>query len=384
MTKKMFITTLIILFCTGCATNSHEKEREVPPEELAEFLDNKPEHLHSYYEALIRQGKRNHVLNRLRIGHVAAARGEYELAARQFDQAIDNIETIYAENPEAEKARSTFVKENYKDFKGQPHERAMAYLYRGLLYLMEDDYENARASFKGGQLQDALAEDQKYASDFASLEFLEGWASMCNGDDAMAEEAFSRAVSLNSRLVPPDSDHSVLHVHEVDIGPSKVAEGEHSEKLTYAKRSLFDAGGSLQVDVWMDEVSPELVKAEDLYWQATTRGGREVDAIIEGKATFKENAQDTAGALAAGSMAATQQAIAYNDSDMANLGGAMAVASLFSSALAASAKPEADTRYWDSLPGYIYVGTSERVVPEEGVAQGYRLTDWKGLVSDRG
>ena len=50
-----------------------------------------------------------------------------------------------------------------------------------LAYLAEGDYENARASFKGGMLQDTLAADEKFNADFASLAFLEGWSSHCMG-----------------------------------------------------------------------------------------------------------------------------------------------------------------------------------------------------------
>ena len=48
----------------------------------------------------------------------------------------------------------------------------MAYYYRGVLYLRDGDYENARASFKGGMLQDGFAEEEQNRSDFALLSFL--------------------------------------------------------------------------------------------------------------------------------------------------------------------------------------------------------------------
>ena len=106
---------------------------------------------------------------------------------------MDRIEAIYADNAKAEAARSKFTKENAKDFKGEPYERAMAYYYRGLAYLAEGDYENARASFKGGMLQDTLAANEKYNADFASLAFLEGWSSQCMGRKDAAASAFAEA-----------------------------------------------------------------------------------------------------------------------------------------------------------------------------------------------
>ena len=56
------------------------------------------------------------------------------------------------------------------------------YYYRGLLYLRAGDYENARAAFRQGQMQDAFAEAEQYQCDFAIMLFLEAWASHLNHD----------------------------------------------------------------------------------------------------------------------------------------------------------------------------------------------------------
>ncbi|MEC8183119.1 MAG: hypothetical protein VX123_13805 [Pseudomonadota bacterium] len=49
--------------------------------------------------------------------------------------------------PAAGLARSNFAREDVKDFKGEPFERAMVFYYLGLSYLALGDFENARASF---------------------------------------------------------------------------------------------------------------------------------------------------------------------------------------------------------------------------------------------
>jgi tetratricopeptide (TPR) repeat protein len=94
----------------------------------------------------------------LQAGVAAVAEGKTQDATGLFDSALDSIEGMFANTENAAKARSLWYEEGAKDYKGEPYERAMAYYYRGLLYLAEGDYENARASFRGGILQDAFAD----------------------------------------------------------------------------------------------------------------------------------------------------------------------------------------------------------------------------------
>ena len=183
----------------GCATmDSRFKEVDVQPAVLALYLEGKPEPLKPHYATLMRQGQRNAVLNEMRIGLGAAELGARAAAAESFDHALGAIEAVYADTETAAKARSLWSAEAYKDFKGEPYERAMAYYYRGLLYLRDGDYENARASFKGGMLQDAFAEEEQNRSDFALLAFLEGWASRCAGNKDLAVQGFEEVGRLKS------------------------------------------------------------------------------------------------------------------------------------------------------------------------------------------
>ena len=325
-------------------------------------LEDKPKELQGLYYRVISEGKKNRVLNFMRVGLAAMELGYNDLAEEAFDDALLTIEAVYGNNPEAAAARGTFSPEDRKTFRGEPYERAMAFYYRGILYLMEEDYENARASFKSGALQDTLAEQKEYRGDFALLDFLEGWSSQCNGDTALASDAYGMAQENNSTITTiPDSEDNLLLLADFGYAPVKVASGEHNHLLKIKKNdSSFSQDGRFR----LNGEAKSLSNQESILRQATTRGGREFDVILEGKAQFKEDmeslSETAAGVAQAGAVIGTTGALMDDDS-MTQLGSGMAVigglASLFSGMAAEATRPEADTRQWDNLPEKVLYGT---------------------------
>ena len=341
----------------------------VPPDKMSEWLADKPPQTHHLYQSVLTGGKRNRVLNQMRAGLAAFEAGADDIAAASFDDALNYIEAVYADNQAAEKARSTFVPERSKDFKGEAYERAMAFYYRGLLFLAEGDYGNARAVFQGGQLQDAFAEDQRYQSDFAILDVLSGWASQCEGNPVLAREFYERAIAARPGIYIPRPSDRMLAIADIGLPPLKIGGGEYGEYLTYLPPEYVPEEKAIFV---VDGIGHDATFGEDIFWQASTRGGRQVDQILAGKAQFKDVATGVgAASLMVADVALDVAFYSYDidDSDAAlGVAAGAAVIGIASLLMADAARPEADTRYWDNLPAHIdYVSLPHGAIPTEVV-----------------
>src|SRR5687767_12548594 len=85
------------------------------------------------------------VLWQYRTGLAALRRWNLPEAKSLLDDALARIGGIYGTDASAKKARGYFSEESKKTFIGEPYERVMAYYYRGILYWMDGEVDNARA-----------------------------------------------------------------------------------------------------------------------------------------------------------------------------------------------------------------------------------------------
>jgi hypothetical protein len=296
-------------------------------------------------EAIAHGPERDRVLWQYRTALAAMRRGQYGLAKGYLDDAIARISNIYGKDPSARKARGYFATEAKKTFIGEPYERAMAYFYRAILYWMDGEPDNARACLRSGQLMDSDTEDKSYAGDYVLFDFLDGYITSRLGGDG--SDAIKRAQAASKMWKPPEFSPKANLLVFVDYGPGpkKFADGQYAEQLR------FSGGKSPVVSarVKVEEMTGQAVPYDDLYFQATTRGGRVMDHVLGNKAVFKRTT-DTAGtaALVTGAVLSTSH---HNETQMAGLAlvGAGVVSKIFSSATT----PEADIRMWDNLPLYI-------------------------------
>ena len=350
----------VTLLLAGCASAPSEEEK-------AQFLSDKPQELQPLFLPILTSPEAHRVIYQLHAGLAAMQEGHNNLAGATFDDALLTIEAVYGGDEKAKQARGTYNKESSKVFRGEPYERAMAYYYRGLLYLMEDDYENARASFKTGFLQDSMAGAEVFQEDFALLAFLEGWASQCNGDTELSTEAYALAHKHNPSLTLPDVRDSTLVLADLGLAPIKYAEGEYNESLKIKAQDqepTLEIGGITRWKNHATAFSRQLPNSESVAYQATTRGGREFDVILADKAEFKKSTKgwSEAGEMV-GSVLTTQaqisKAVGDYDSALTNasIGLAANIFGAVQGARSNSTRPEADTRQWLNLPEEVAYGT---------------------------
>lgn len=290
----------------------------------------------------------------MQAGLAALSENRLPEARAQFDAALDVIEGMFADTQAAANARSLWYEEGAKEFKGEPYERAMAFYYRGLVYLADADYENARASFRSGLMQDAFAEEQQNRSDFTSLMMLEGWTNQLLGSKGQAKDAYTEAQRLRAGVPVPADGANVLVIAELGGSPRKVGDGIDNAEIVYRgpKRT---PERSIVVDIDGQAYKPALI--EDVMFQAATRGGRPIDRIIAGKASFKETTGNVGMALTSLASESSVMMSAVGGTGGGRVMGGLAAVGAISSIISANVKPRADVRYWNNLPETIHAAS---------------------------
>lgn len=275
-------------------------------------------------------------------------RAEFDAARPLLEDAVITLGGITAGDRTARQARGYFRSESAKNFRGEPYERVMAFYYRGILYWMEGEPDNARACFRSAQIQDADAENGTYKSDYSILDYLDGFVTTKLGGGASDALARARASARLGGEIPDfDPQANVLVFFEMGTGPTKYAAGEFGEKLRIRPGSSRSAAVQLSVA----GQSSRFGAMDDLSFQATTRGGREMDHILANKAVFKGttdsfgDAAIISGAILAGT--------AGRRTSADEVGAGLLIAGLVSKVISAAATPSADTRMWDNLPNLI-------------------------------
>jgi hypothetical protein len=294
------------------------------------------------------QAKRDRLLFEYRDAASAMRQANFVRAKSLLDDAVLSLGGITAGDRTGREARSYFREESRKSFRGEPYERVMVYYYRGILYWMDGEPDNARACFRSAALQDADPEQHQYESDYVLLDYLDGFASTkLSGDGA---DAYQRALksARMSRPPPYDPKANVLVFIEMGRGPDKYAAGEHSEELHFHPGSSVATGARIVVD---GGSATALAPAyDDLSYQATTQGGRQMDHILANKAVFKETT-DTIGNV--GIIAGAGTLLLGQGDTAREVGAGLLVAGLVSKLVSAATTPAADTRAWDNLPNLL-------------------------------
>ncbi|WP_227548981.1 hypothetical protein [Marinobacter nauticus] len=347
----------LALGISGCASVPKEYDRDVLGPTERQFVESKPVVLQAGFRNLFEEGRRNKVLNLMEIGITAYRAGYRDEAMKTLEQARIEIESVYSDNEAARRARSIWYEEAEKDFKGEPYERAMVYFYLGLLYLEVADYGNARASFMSGLLQDAFAEEKQNSSDFAAFLYLAGWCALRMGDEKLAQEHFKEFRLYRPDAPLPQSSDNTLLIVETGLSPRKLGDGVGHYQLVYRRGKGFDdvAAQFFKAGQWQT-----VYPVEDLFFQASTRGGRAIDRIVDGQIQFKENTRAVGTNLSVVTQDATLAGVSTAAGGGLGVGfAALSLISVAADGMSATANVRADVRYWRGLPDTIHISPIE-------------------------
>ncbi len=297
--------------------------------------------------AIVKAPPKDRVLWQYRTALEAMRRGLNDEAKALLDDALLTIGGIRAGDKDAKRARGYFSEESKKTFHGEPYERVMAYYYRGILYWMDGEPDNARACFRSAQLQDSDTENKEYSSDYVLLDYLDGLARIKLAGDG--SDALKRAQTESKFGTPPpyNPKANALFFLEFGRGPTKFASGEYSEQLRFRTERSVVRSAVVKIGSQVFQAGPY----DDLNFQATTRGGRIMDHVLANKAVFKTTT-DTVGNAALVGGAVTGISAGRNRAAQDAAIGLLAFG-LVSKIVSATTTPAADTRCWDGLPEYL-------------------------------
>lgn len=303
------------------------------------YYSGRTEDARQQLEALLEKDADSRALYLDELGVLALDSGDLDGAYRHFFEANQIMEAFEGAN--LKEVGAILGKESSKIWRGDPYEKSMNSYYMGVIGLLRHNDDNARAGFKNAIFLDSSRGEEQYQCDFAPAIYLEGFASGRLGDSTVAEADFARARELvpGCSAFREEAKGNVLVIVDVGRGPTKIAAGEHGEAVRYVDHPERPS----RVDVVADgSVVGATEKAGDVYFQATTRGGRAFDAVLRGKAIYKSAARDAGiGALV----------FADDLPKKYQTGALIAGAGLLLSSFAVSA--EADTRHWTTLPAEV-------------------------------
>lgn len=390
---------LFVFFMSGCANDAQVKrlnEKEVAEQEaIAEqarqkFYQGQYEEIPPIVEPLCQERTTNQPLYLCELGAAYLARNEKTLAKQYLTEAYTSIEEFF--DPTSEKnAMSLWGAEAEKVYKGEPFEQATLSLLVGLLLLEEGDIDNALSCFKNGQIADSDVENEQYKSDYGLLQLLEAKCYQMRGEQDDYDQFVEKALESFAKTHPfvlsggediqvedPNAEKTVeekrerlaIRLNEVEQGilrdyrsyygalmqpyntlllvwtgcsPEMRRIGQYGEDRVLVKRPTIETHYEVQVDEagWYDVIRG----FADVSFQATTRGGREMDNVLADQAAFKRTSHDIGNAFF---NAADDTRDPYAALALIGMG-------LVSHGIGAATKVQADIRSWKTLPDQIAV-----------------------------
>ncbi len=364
--RAAFAALSSAVLLSGCASRQYDHADD-------SYWRNDPDAvLASYRDALEDDGK-NALLGVEKMLSAALLRHDWTNAESLAIRASTLVNIFVAGEPGERDALSFFGREKDKPFKGEPYERAMADYYLGAIRFRGGDHEGALAAFRSAMQKDRGSfllpverekakkrrenvERYLYEDDYALLEILAAKCCQLLEEPEDAQKYLARAIATHPAMTPlfeevMDPRTNVLVLVEAGRAPFKRRTGPQGAILGYTQ------GPEATLErVSLDGEELSFGLCEDLHYQATTVGGRQVDQLNLVKAE-RQQILETAGFATAmtGYMIAVAGASSRNRNVQAAglIGLGIGIATIIFAS--AAIDPGADVRAWSMLPGQIYL-----------------------------
>ena len=326
--------SLAALLSGGCATSARQGVRE--------YYSGDREGARRIYQARMTEEPQSRTLYVLRLGTLELDEANLDAAREDFIEAAERMESFEATG----EAKAIAGTESSKEYKGDPYELMMAWWYLGLADYMHGDFNKALPSFRSAAFAKGGVKEEQYMNYAPAVFLMMARTYQAMGDRGKAEEEYKEAKDVGR--VPLEgvieqlrsADNNLLVVVGLGEGPYKYGAGEYDRLAKIGRRDYSEK----YADVYVDGQSVGRAETvDDMYFQASTRGGRAIDGVLAGKAVFKGASE--VGAEVALATAATAKSKRTQENALI-VGVALLATSL-------ATRPEADLRSWETLPDKI-------------------------------
>lgn len=321
-------------------------------------------------EALCREQTVSRPLYQLELLSVLLMEGKRDEAHALMTSVQQDIEMLFDRASE-EKATSFWHGEQNKVFKGDTHERAIFYAFFAMSFIERGNYEDALRCVKNGLLADSSTADESWNSDFGLLHYLGYLAASYAGETGEAEEYKREYLetlrqqgqnldlegNLFSSLVSGNTLPNAFLVVWSGSPPSYYRGGPYHEVRQVVPGA--DYLTMLTVEAAGEKPVTAARRLGDVNFQATTRGGREMDTVLANKALLKSGFNASGNILiAAGVGAFTVMSFQSDAKIKAILAAAGAGCFLLGIGFHYAGNlvnSEADIRAWRNLPANLLI-----------------------------
>ena len=228
-------------------------------------------------------GDKDYPLVLLSMGSIQLSLGDYRQAGMCFQAALTNLDV---EIDAVGTAAQIFKSETGRLYRGFPHEKVLAHMYLGLVYIQQGRLDEARIEFAKAAEEDK-GKEAGQDDDYAPAHYLDGLRALKSGDYEHARVSFRKVLELKPEFAL--GWYSLARASILAHDETEADEAwEKYESLTQSSERLARDGSTpcavFMVDVgWGPHRDPDMLIGEFAVWKETKNAASVVRLGCAGK-----------------------------------------------------------------------------------------------------